>query len=209
VSGLPNAHREQCKKIIRPEAKSLSEKGSHRHSVLGINSSLSGRPRSASRHATRQPNCETAALPLKRFTNSPFVTIAATIAVTLSVAAAINALRLSACADSEICRWDERALAGGGDVKKLLEGLRSSPGSHGRPRHTRERMRLATCLTVQWGLPRGGPFPAPSAIATALNIVRNRTLADLYVRRDYTGDFRIRVQLKSGQRYVMTIKEEW
>ena len=45
-------------------------------------------------------------------------------------------------------------------------------------------------------------------IATALNIVKNRTLADLYVRRDYTGEFRIRVQLESGQRYVITIKEE-
>ena len=47
-----------------------------------------------------------------------------------------------------------------------------------------------------------------AVIATALNIVRNRTLADLYVRRDYTGEFRIRVQLESGQRYVITIKEE-
>jgi hypothetical protein len=27
-------------------------------------------------------------------------------------------------------------------------------------------------------------------------------------RRDYTGEFRIRVQLESGQRYVITIKEE-
>src|SRR5262249_13673312 len=40
-------------------------------------------------------------------------------------------------------------------------------------------------------------------IATALNIVKNRTLADLYVRRDYTGEFRIRVQLESGKRYVI------
>jgi hypothetical protein len=47
-----------------------------------------------------------------------------------------------------------------------------------------------------------------AVIATALNIVKNRTLADLYVRRDYTGEFRIRVQLESGQRYVITIKEE-
>jgi hypothetical protein len=47
-----------------------------------------------------------------------------------------------------------------------------------------------------------------AVIATALNIVKNRTLADLYVRRDYAGDFRIRVQLESGQRYVITIKEE-
>jgi hypothetical protein len=47
-----------------------------------------------------------------------------------------------------------------------------------------------------------------AVIATALNIVKTRPLADLYVRRDYTGDFRIRVQLESGQRYVITIKEE-
>jgi hypothetical protein len=47
-----------------------------------------------------------------------------------------------------------------------------------------------------------------AVIATALNIVRTRPLADLYVRRDYTGEFRIRVQLESGQRYVITIKEE-
>ena len=39
-----------------------------------------------------------------------------------------------------------------------------------------------------------------AVIATALNIVKNRTLADLYVRRDYTGEFRVRVQLESGQR---------
>ena len=45
-------------------------------------------------------------------------------------------------------------------------------------------------------------------IATALNIVKSRPLADLYVRRDYTGEFRIRVQLESGQRCVITIKEE-
>jgi len=47
-----------------------------------------------------------------------------------------------------------------------------------------------------------------AVIATALNIVKTRPLADLYVRRDYTGDFRIRVQLESGQHYVITIKEE-
>jgi hypothetical protein len=47
-----------------------------------------------------------------------------------------------------------------------------------------------------------------AVIATALNIVKNRTLADLHVRRDYRGEFRIRVQLESGQRYVITIKEE-
>ena len=45
-------------------------------------------------------------------------------------------------------------------------------------------------------------------ITTALNIVKTRLLADLYVRRDYTGEFRIRVQLESGQRYVITIREE-
>ena len=45
-------------------------------------------------------------------------------------------------------------------------------------------------------------------IATALNIVRTRPLADLYVRGDYTGEFRIRVRLEGGQRYVITIKEE-
>ena len=47
-----------------------------------------------------------------------------------------------------------------------------------------------------------------AVIATALNIVKNRPLADLYVRKDHTGHFRIRVQLESGQRYVITIKEE-
>jgi hypothetical protein len=47
-----------------------------------------------------------------------------------------------------------------------------------------------------------------AVIATALNIVKNRTLADLHVRKDYTGEFRIRVQLESGQGYVITIKEE-
>ena len=46
-------------------------------------------------------------------------------------------------------------------------------------------------------------------IATALNILKNRPLADLYVRRDRMGDFRIRVQLESGQRYVITIREEY
>jgi hypothetical protein len=38
--------------------------------------------------------------------------------------------------------------------------------------------------------------------------VKNRTLADLHVRKDYADEFRIRVQLESGQRYVITIKEE-
>ena len=45
-------------------------------------------------------------------------------------------------------------------------------------------------------------------IATALNIVTNRTLADLYVRKDFMGHFRIRVHLESGRRYVITIREE-
>ena len=47
-----------------------------------------------------------------------------------------------------------------------------------------------------------------AVLATALKIVQNRTLMDLYVRRDYTGEFRVRVHLESGQRYVMTINEE-
>ena len=47
-----------------------------------------------------------------------------------------------------------------------------------------------------------------AVITTALNIVKNRPLADLYVRRDYTGDFRISIQLENGQRYVITIREE-
>ena len=37
-----------------------------------------------------------------------------------------------------------------------------------------------------------------TVITTALNIVKTRPLADLYVRRDYTRDFRIRVQLEGG-----------
>ena len=47
-----------------------------------------------------------------------------------------------------------------------------------------------------------------AVVATALNIVKTRPLVDLYVRRDYMGNFRIRVQLESGERYVITIKEE-
>ena len=47
-----------------------------------------------------------------------------------------------------------------------------------------------------------------AVIATALSIVRTRPLADLYVRRDYSGEFRIRVQLENGQRYVIAINEE-
>jgi hypothetical protein len=46
-------------------------------------------------------------------------------------------------------------------------------------------------------------------IATAFNIVKSRPSVDLYVRRDYTGEFRVRVQVESGQRYVITIKEEY
>jgi hypothetical protein len=45
-------------------------------------------------------------------------------------------------------------------------------------------------------------------IANALNIVKNRPLADLHVHKDYMGNFRIRVQLEGKQRYVITIKEE-
>jgi hypothetical protein len=45
-------------------------------------------------------------------------------------------------------------------------------------------------------------------IATALNIVKTGPLADLYVRRDFTGDFRVRVQLESGQHYIITIREQ-
>jgi hypothetical protein len=37
-----------------------------------------------------------------------------------------------------------------------------------------------------------------AVIATALNIVKNCPLADLYVRKDYMGQFRVRVQLESG-----------
>jgi hypothetical protein len=47
-----------------------------------------------------------------------------------------------------------------------------------------------------------------AVIATALNIVKSRPLADLYVHRNYTGEFRIRVQPENRQRYVITIKEE-
>src|SRR5215831_19211913 len=50
--------------------------------------------------------------------------------------------------------------------------------------------------------------PLKAIIATAPNIVTNRTLADLYLRQDFMGHFRIRVHLASGQRYVITIKDE-
>jgi hypothetical protein len=54
------------------------------------------------------------------------------------------------------------------------------------------------------------PRKAPEeARLMALNIVKSRPLVDLYVRRDYTGEFRVRVQVESGQRYVITIKEEY
>jgi hypothetical protein len=33
-------------------------------------------------------------------------------------------------------------------------------------------------------------------------------LADLYVRKDYTGSVRVRVKLDNGDRYIITIKEE-
>jgi transposase len=45
-------------------------------------------------------------------------------------------------------------------------------------------------------------------LGTALNIVKSPMLADLYVRREYTGDFRVRVKLDNGDRYIITIKEE-
>jgi hypothetical protein len=35
-------------------------------------------------------------------------------------------------------------------------------------------------------------------LGTALNIVKSPMLADLYVRREYTGDFRVRVKLDNG-----------
>ena len=44
-------------------------------------------------------------------------------------------------------------------------------------------------------------------LGAALNIV-SRMLADLYVRREYTGDLRIRVKLDDGDHYIITIKEE-
>jgi hypothetical protein len=47
-----------------------------------------------------------------------------------------------------------------------------------------------------------------AVIATALNIVKNRPLTDLYVHRDHMGHFRVRVRLESRQRYIITIKEE-
>ncbi|TMJ64947.1 MAG: hypothetical protein E6G80_20765 [Alphaproteobacteria bacterium] len=45
-------------------------------------------------------------------------------------------------------------------------------------------------------------------LGAALNIVKSRMLADLYVRREYTGDLRIRVKLDDGDHYIITIKEE-
>jgi len=85
-----------------------------------------------------------------------------------------------------------------------------------RKRSTREGRRIAATIPAKKNA-GGGTLMAihskhletlEAVIATALNIVKTRPLADLYVRRDYTGEFRIRVQLESGQRYVITIKEE-
>ena len=45
-------------------------------------------------------------------------------------------------------------------------------------------------------------------LGAALNIVKSRMLADLYVRREYTGDLCIRVKLDDGDHYIITIKEE-
>ena len=45
-------------------------------------------------------------------------------------------------------------------------------------------------------------------LGAALNIVKSRMLADLYVRREYTGDLRIRVKLDDGDHYIIIIKEE-
>jgi hypothetical protein len=75
--------------------------------------------------------------------------------------------------------------------------------------HSREHSRLESAGRGTLMVIRSERLATLDAVlATALNIVKNRTLADLYVRRDYTGEFRIRVQLESGQRYVITIKEE-
>jgi hypothetical protein len=45
-------------------------------------------------------------------------------------------------------------------------------------------------------------------LGTALNIVKNRTLADLHVSREYTGTLRVRIKLDNGERYIINIKEE-
>ncbi len=45
-------------------------------------------------------------------------------------------------------------------------------------------------------------------LGTALKVVKNRMLADLYVRKDYTGSVRVKVKLDNGDRYIITIKEE-
>jgi hypothetical protein len=45
-------------------------------------------------------------------------------------------------------------------------------------------------------------------LGTAIKVVKNRMLADLYVRKDYTGSVRVRVKLDNGDRYIITIKEE-
>jgi hypothetical protein len=49
-------------------------------------------------------------------------------------------------------------------------------------------------------------IPQPRVVA--LMPGQSRMLADLYVRREYTGDLRIRVKLDNGERYIITIKEE-
>jgi hypothetical protein len=40
------------------------------------------------------------------------------------------------------------------------------------------------------------------------SVVKNRTLADLHVSREYTGTLRVRIKLDNGERYIITIKEE-
>jgi len=86
-----------------------------------------------------------------------------------------------------------------------------------RKRSTREGRRIPATPLPPRKTPEGALLMAihskhleslEAVIATALNIVKTRPLADLHVRWDYMGDFRIRVRLESGQRYVITIKEE-
>jgi hypothetical protein len=55
---------------------------------------------------------------------------------------------------------------------------------------------------------RSPKFEIAAEGARIVRQVRTRPLADFYVRGDYTGEFRIRVRLEGGQRYVITIKEE-
>jgi hypothetical protein len=86
-----------------------------------------------------------------------------------------------------------------------------------RKRSTREGRRIAATIPAKKNAGGGTLMMAirsehletlEAVTTTALNIVKTRPLADLYVRRDYTGEFRIRVHLESGQRYVITVKEE-